>query len=87
MKINGTEMKVKAAALATFIGTIAGWALLESNEVAELVDRLPLPLQPIGAGLVLAGVAWFSGRAKRNVPEYLGQSTIEAVEERLRRQG
>lgn len=87
IKINATELKVRVAAAATFVATLAGWVLLESDAVTDLVHRLPDPVQPVGAAFVLAGVAWFSGRVKRNKPEYISDSTIEAVRERLARQG
>lgn len=73
-----TEWKVRIAALASFVGSLAAGALLDERTF-DVINKLPDGVRPLVlAALVGAGV-WYSGRAARSRPDMLGKSTIEAV--------
>lgn len=73
-----TEIKVRAAALATFAGATAGVTILQTLS-PNWIANLPLWLQAPAAGVVLGAVAWLTGRAAKTRPGYISQSTIDAV--------
>jgi hypothetical protein len=79
-----TELKVRAAALGTFLAALAGSIFL-STTATDYVHALPDWLENIIYPTLLAGVSLLSGRAKSTKPDYLSPSTIEAVESWLRR--
>lgn len=79
-----TEWKVRIATLASFIGSLVLGTLLEIK-TPELIDELPEGLRVIVGGAAVAAATWFSGRAARSRPQYISDSTIEAVREYLRR--
>lgn len=79
-----TEWKVKAAALGTYLATLAGSIFL-STTATDYVHALPDWLENVIYPALIAGVSLLSGRAARTKPDYLSPSTIEAVEAWLRR--
>ncbi len=78
-----TEWKVRIASLATFVGSLALGILFEV-ERPGIIERLPDNLQVVGGALLVAAASWFSGRAARSRPEYISQSTVDAVREAIR---
>jgi hypothetical protein len=80
-KTGKTEWKVRIASLASFVGSLAAVSLIETRGV-ELVNALPEGVRIVALPLLVSAGAWFAGRAARSRPEYLGQSTIDAVLER-----
>lgn len=80
--MNGkTEWKVRIAALASFVGSLAAGALLDERTF-EVINRLPDGVRPLAlAALVAAGV-WYAGRTAKSRPEYIAKSTLEAVARR-----
>jgi hypothetical protein len=78
-----TELKVRAAALATFLVTLAGSIFL-STTATDYVHALPDWLENIIYPALVAGISLLSGRATRTRPDYLSPSTVEAVESWLR---
>lgn len=78
VKTGKTEWKVRIAALASFVGSLAAGALLDERTFS-VINNLPDGVRPLVlAGLVGAGV-WYSARAARSRPEYISKSTIDAV--------
>ena len=78
VKPGKTEWKVRIAALASFVGSLAAVSLIETRGV-DLVNSLPEGIRIIALPLLVSAGAWFAGRAARSRPEYIGQSTIDAV--------
>lgn len=78
VKVGKTEWKVRIAALASFVGSLAAVSLIETRGV-ELVNNLPEGVRIVALPLLVAAGAWFSGRAAKSRPEYISQSTIDAV--------
>ena len=77
-----TEIKVRVAAWATFVATLAGTTVLQTR-AGDWVSDLPAWLQAPAAALVLAGITWLSGRQAKSKPDYLSPSTIEAAKARI----
>jgi hypothetical protein len=73
-----TEIKVRVAAVATFVATLVGTTLLQTS-ATDWVKDLPAWLQVPAASLILAGITWLSGRQAKSKPDYLSPSTIEAA--------
>jgi len=86
VKANATEWKVRIAALASFVGSLAAGILIEQRSV-DIVNALPSGLKVVGASVLVATGAWFSGRAARSRPEYISESTMRAVSECADRYG
>jgi hypothetical protein len=78
VKTGKTEWKVRVASLATFVGSLAAVSLIETRGV-EFVNTLPEGARLIALPLLVSAGAWFAGRAATSRPEYIGQSTIDAV--------
>lgn len=78
-----TEWKVRIASLASFVGALAVGTLLEVK-TPDIVNALPDGVQVLAGAALVAAASWFSGRAARSRPEYVSQSTIDAVRERFR---
>lgn len=76
-----TEWKVRIASFATFAGSLAAVALIETRGV-ELVNELPEPVRIVLLPILVAAGSWFAGRAARSRPDCIGQSTIDAVRAR-----
>ncbi len=82
VKIGKTEWKVRIAALASFVGSLAAGALLDERTF-DVINKLPDVVRPLVlAGLVAAGV-WYSARAARSRPDMISKSTMEAVAEKI----
>lgn len=82
VKTGKTEWKVRIAALASFVGSLAAGALLDERTF-DVINKLPDGVRPLVlAGLVAAGV-WYSGRAASSRSEYVSASTIKAVTEHI----
>lgn len=82
-KSNGkTEWKVRIASLASFVGTLAVGIALEEINSPEFIDRLPDGLQVLAGAALVAACTWVSGRIARTRPEYISQSTVDAVRAR-----
>ena len=78
-KTSRTEIKVRAAALATFAVTTVGGILLQTS-ATEWAKDLPVWLQVPASALILSGVSWLAGRQAKSRPDYLSPSTIAAAE-------
>jgi hypothetical protein len=78
-----TEWKVRAAALATYLVSLAGVTLLDTT-VTDYVHSLPDWLESVVYPMVPALGALLAGRAARTKPDYLSPSTVTAVQEWLR---
>lgn len=81
IKQSATEWKVRIASFASFVGALAATTLIETRGV-EIVNDLPETVRIIALPLLVAAGTWFSGRAARSRPEYISQSTIDAVRAR-----
>lgn len=79
-----TEWKVRVASLATWGAALAGSVVL-STTATDYVHALPDWLENLVYPSLLAGITWLSGRAASTRPDYLSPSTVEAVQEWLRR--
>lgn len=79
-----TEWKVKAASLAVFVATTAGIAFLQ-EAAPDFVKDLPVWLQAPAGALILAAVAWLTGRQASSKPGALSPSTLAAAKSYLRR--
>ncbi len=73
-----TEWKVRIASLAAFVGSLAVSILLDGRAV-EFVNTLPEGVRVIALPLLVALGTWFSGLVAKSRPEYIAQSTIDAV--------
>lgn len=74
-----TELKVKAASLATFVAALAAQTFLAST-ATDYVHALPDWLEVPAYSLLLTAVTYVSGYATRNKPAHLAPSTITAVQ-------
>lgn len=82
MRTGKTEWKVRVAALASFVGSLAAGAVLDERTF-DVINRLPAGVRPLVlAGVVAAGV-WYSARTAKSRPEYISASTIKAVSEHV----
>lgn len=82
--MNRTEWKVRAASLATFAGSLAAVSLIETRGL-EFVNALPEGVRIVALPLLVSTGAWFAGRAARSRPDYVAESTIEAVRDHIER--
>jgi hypothetical protein len=83
---NKTEWKVKAAAWAAFLVSLAGTTVLEWT-ATDLVPALPNSLNwlaPIVSAALTAGLTWLAGWSARTKPENLSQSTVDAIRKWMR---
>jgi hypothetical protein len=81
-KSGKTEWKVRVAALASFVGSLATTAVLDERTF-DVINSLPDGVRPLVlAGVVAVGV-WYSGRAASSRPGYVSASTIKAVAEHI----
>lgn len=78
-----TEWKVRVASLASFVGATVAGLLLESRG-PQMIEQLPSAVQVLAGAVLAAALTWLSGRAARSRPEYISQSTIDAVRARAR---
>ena len=63
------EWKVKMASAGTYLGSVAGLAVLQAlNADLSLIDFLPDWAETLIAPLVPTGIAWFAGYAARHTP-------------------
>jgi hypothetical protein len=82
VKVGKTEWKVRIAALASFVGSLAAGALLDERTF-DVINNLPDGVRPVVlAGVVAAGV-WYSARAARSRPDMISKSTLDAVIEHV----
>jgi hypothetical protein len=82
VKVGKTEWKVRIAALASFVGSLAAGALLDERTF-DVINNLPDGVRPVVlAGVVAAGV-WYSARTARSRPDMISKSTLEAVREHI----
>lgn len=81
MKVNVTELKVKASAFAALAVSLIGTTMLTQFNADFLPDLIEAPAYSLAA----AGIVWFAGFRTRNVAGKLSPSTIEAVEAEVRR--
>lgn len=79
-----TEWKVRAASLASFIATLAAGTVLEMRG-PEFIETLPDVTKVFAAALLVSVTSWLSGRAAKSRPDYISQSTIDAVRAHLSR--
>jgi hypothetical protein len=79
-----TELKTKAAALASLVVVLVGQGLL-AGTVTDFVPSLPDWLEVGAYGLIASGVTWLGGYFRSNVAGKLSESTIKAVQEELAR--
>lgn len=77
-----TEWKVRIASLAGFVATLAVGVLLETVNSPEFIDKLPDSLQVVAGAVLVAASTWIAGRIARTRPEYISQSTVDAVRAR-----
>lgn len=82
IKVNVTELKVKAAALAALAVSVIGGSLL-AGTATDFVETLPDWAEVAGFSLIQAGLVWLAGWKTRNVTGKLAQSTIDAAEKEL----
>lgn len=86
VKAGKTEWKVRIAALASFVGSLAAGALLDERTFS-VINNLPDGVRPLVlAGVVAAGV-WYSARVAKSRPEMISKSTIEAVAKHIEMRG
>ena len=78
LKTGKTEWKVRVASLASFVGSLAAVGLIETRGL-EFVNALPEGVRIVALPVLVSAGAWFAGRAARSRPEYVSQSTIDAV--------
>lgn len=78
MSTSATEFKVKAAATASFVASLAGVLLLE-EWAPKVIAELPTSVQAMATAGVVTLVTWLSGRAARSRPDAISESTLEAV--------
>lgn len=80
--MKSTEWKVRIASLASFVGSLAAAILLEVK-TPEIVAALPEGVRVLALSALVAAGTWSSGRAARSRPEYISQSTLDAVRARF----
>jgi hypothetical protein len=85
IKKYGTEAKVKASALGTFLIALVGTSWLGTT-ATDYVHALPDALEAPAYSLIAAGVSFLFGWSKKNTGG-LSPSTFETVEAYLRRRG
>ena len=73
-----TELKVKAAAYATFALALAATAFLGTT-ATDYVHALPDWLEVPAYSLLLSAGTWVAGYSKKNQPNDLSPSTIDAA--------
>lgn len=78
-----TEWKVRAAALATYVVSLAGVVLLDTT-VTDYVHALPDWLESVIYPMIPALGALLAGRAAKTRPDYLSPSTVTAVQDWLK---
>lgn len=79
-----TEWKVRIASLASFAGALVTGTLLEMRG-PEFIETLPDVTKVFAGALLVAASSWLSGRAAKSRPDYISQSTIDAVRAHLSR--
>lgn len=78
-----TEWKVRIASLASFVASLAVVTLLEVK-APQFIETLPEGVQALAGAALVAVTTWYSGRYARSRPEYISQSTIDAVRAKMR---
>lgn len=78
-KANVTELKVKGAALAALLVSLAGTSFLAVT-ATDYVHALPDLLEAPAYSLIASGLVWLTGFRTRNVAGKLAPSTVAAVE-------
>lgn len=78
------ELKVKAAAWAALLLTLAGETVLAST-VTDFVPALPDVLEVPAYSLIASAVVWLAGFRTRNVEGRLAPSTVEAAQKEFGR--
>ncbi len=81
-----TELKVKAAATATYLLGVAAASFL-AGTATDFVHTLPDWLESIAYPAVLAAGTWVAGRTTSSSKDALAPSTIEAAKEWLQQRG
>lgn len=84
MKVNVTELKVKASAFAALAVSLIGTTILGTT-VTDYVPQLPDLIEAPAYSAIAAAIVWLAGFRTRNVAGKLSPSTIEAVEAEVRR--
>ncbi|MFC6080897.1 hypothetical protein [Sphaerisporangium aureirubrum] len=63
------EWKVKAASLGTYLGTVAGLAVLQTLDADHsLIAFLPDVIEAITLPLIPTGIAWLAGYKAKHTP-------------------
>jgi hypothetical protein len=78
------ELKVKAAAWAALLLTLAGESLL-AGTVTDFVPSLPDWVEVPAYSLITAATVFLAGFRTRNVTGRLSPSTVEAAEKEFKR--
>lgn len=76
---------MRIATLGTWLLALAGSIVL-STTATDYVNALPDWVENIIYPSILAAGTWLSGRAASTKPDYLSPSTVQAVEDWLRKQ-
>jgi hypothetical protein len=79
------ELKVKSAAWAALLVTLAGETILGTT-VTDFVPSLPDWLEVPAYSLITSGVVFLAAFRRKNVAGKLAPSTIEAAEAEFRKQ-
>jgi hypothetical protein len=82
MKVNVTEVKVKASAIAALVVSLVGTTILGTT-VTDYVPALPDLLEAPAYSVIAAAMVWLAGFRARNVAGKLAPSTVQAVEEQV----
>lgn len=86
MDTSKTEWKVKIAATASFLASLAGVMVLETWAPSAIAG-LPSGVQAVATAGVVTLATWLSGRAARSRPDAISESTLEAVRVRAAKLG
>lgn len=86
MKLNLAEAKVKAAALGSFVATLALTSWLGTT-ATDYAASLPDWLEAPALALIASAITFLAGYGKKSNPDAVAPSTRDAVEAWLRNRG